>query len=406
MSRLSMRTLIGLVVAVALAWGAGPDVRAGATKGATKATAKAGTKAPPKAATNSAAKATAKSATNATKVATKAAASGPPPQTTTPTSGSPATAKSRTVTVTDILGRKHTRVLPVTSAERQAAAARLKAKRDAAAAAARQKLDEAAATTAYDAAVEEGDAVATLAATQALAVAAINPNGDYLLVGPNGQLIPDYSGVTPNYANSPAPAIQLDTITGFPVINPATGLPVATGGGIRKFVDGLPGVSAAGANNLGQYIPVAVPDTTTYPGAEYYEIELGEYSEKLHSDLPPTRLRGYRQTNTSDASVRAFHYLGPLIIAKKGVPVRIKFTNNLPTGAAGNLFLPVDTSIMGAGPGPLASSSTPDLTCMKATDGKVPAGCYTENRATTPPPRRRDAVDQRRDAAPVDYAGR
>jgi len=55
-----------------------------------------------------------------------------------------------------------------------------------------------------------------------------------------------------------------------------------------------------------QYIPVAIPDTTTYPGCDYYEIELGEYSEKLHSDLPATRLRGYRQTNTNDATVSQF----------------------------------------------------------------------------------------------------
>ena len=49
-------------------------------------------------------------------------------------------------------------------------------------------------------------------------------------------------------------------------------------GGIRKFVDSVPLLNVAGANNLGQYIPVAIPDTTTYPGSDYYEIQLGEYS--------------------------------------------------------------------------------------------------------------------------------
>ena len=44
--------------------------------------------------------------------------------------------------------------------------------------------------------------------------------------------------------------------------------------------------------------------------------------------------------------------------------MRIKFTNRLPTGAGGNLFIPVDTTIMGAGMGP---------------DG---ATNYTQNRAT------------------------
>ena len=46
------------------------------------------------------------------------------------------------------------------------------------------------------------------------------------------------------------------------------------------------------------------------------------------------------------------HYLGPVIVSQKDRPVRIKFTNALPTGAAGKLFLPVDKTVMGAGPGP------------------------------------------------------
>lgn len=88
----------------------------------------------------------------------------------------------------------------------------------------------------------------------------------------------------------------------------------------------------------------------------------------MHSDLLPTTLRGYKQTNTSDSSVNQFRYLGPTIIAKKDRPVRIKFTNKLPTGADGDLFLPVDTSVMGAGMGPLEMNASP----MN----------YTQNRAT------------------------
>ena len=141
--------------------------------------------------------------------------------------------------------------------------------------------------------------------------------------------------------------------------------------GIRKFVDTLPGLGAAGANDLGQYIPVAVPDTTTYPGCDYYEISLVQFTEKMHADLPATTLRGYEQTNTTDISVSKPSLLGPIIVAHKGTPVRIKFTNALPTGAGGNLFLPVDTTVMGAGAGPLGLN--------------VPAGTpvnYTQNRAT------------------------
>ena len=162
---------------------------------------------------------------------------------------------------------------------------------------------------------------------------------------------PNYFGPEPNWAYS----LQ-------PTVNPATG---AITGGIRKFVDALAGLYvtastqpgrdanlAAADNALGQYIPVAIPDTTTYPGSDYYEIELGEYTEQMHSDLNPTTLRGYRQVNTTDPYVSQFHYLGPMIVATQDRPVRIKFTNSLPIGAGGDLFLPVDTTVMGAGAGP------------------------------------------------------
>ena len=55
---------------------------------------------------------------------------------------------------------------------------------------------------------------------------------------------------------------------------------------LRKFVDSLPGVGPANANNLGQYIPLAVPDTTTFPGSDYYEIGIREFTEQVHTDLP------------------------------------------------------------------------------------------------------------------------
>jgi FtsP/CotA-like multicopper oxidase with cupredoxin domain len=162
---------------------------------------------------------------------------------------------------------------------------------------------------------------------------------------PGGQ--PDYFGPYPNFANSPLPRLD------------AQGN-VIPGTGIRKFVDGLPGLGAGTANNLGQYIPVANPDTISYPRSDYYVIALVEYTEKMHSDLPPTTLRGYVQLNNgTDPQTRhntivpaPVHYMGPLIIAQRNRPVRIQFRNMLPTGAGGNLFIPVDTTYMGAGMGP------------------------------------------------------
>ena len=151
---------------------------------------------------------------------------------------------------------------------------------------------------------------------------------------------------------------------------------------LRKFVDKLPGLTAAGANSLGQYIPIAVPNIpygTPYPGSDYYEIGLVEYTEQMHQDLPNTgtKLRGYVQIvpssypnavpldtahgltqNVTDLNGHQLYaaekpnYLGPMIITKSQWPVRVKFTNLLPTGSAGRLFLPTDSTIPGAGDGP------------------------------------------------------
>jgi len=130
---------------------------------------------------------------------------------------------------------------------------------------------------------------------------------------------------------------------------------------MRKFVNKLPGLGPSKANNLGQYIPIAAPDTTTYPGSDYYEIGLRETSQQMHSDLPPTKYRGYYQKNVAPAE-QVSQYLGPLVIARKNVPVRFQFVNEL--NPASNLFLPVDKGEKGAGYGPRGPG----------------AGYYSENR--------------------------
>ncbi|MGC4805451.1 multicopper oxidase domain-containing protein [Micromonospora sp. DT233] len=160
--------------------------------------------------------------------------------------------------------------------------------------------------------------------------------------------VPRCFGAVPNHASSP-----------LPVPDGRGG--VVPGTGIRKFVDALPGPGEAGRTELGGYLPVAVPDTSTWPGCDYYEIGLQEYAQRLHRDLPATRLRGYRQLNlgTDGAGQNTIvpperpYLLGPVIVARRGRPVRITFVNQLPTGRAGDLFLPVDATLDGAGAGPL-----------------------------------------------------
>ncbi len=169
---------------------------------------------------------------------------------------------------------------------------------------------------------------------------------------------------------------------------------------LPKFVDGLPGLCGSpvgtdpdGANDMGQCLPIAVKDTTTYPGSDYYEIEIVQFRERMHSTFPAlndpdkmaataggTLLRGYRQTNV-DTNDPAYvpHYLGPIIVADKDRPVRIKFTNSLPIGEAGKLFIPTDTTVMGSGPGPLydrGDARTDDEVC-----NQNPELCFSQNRA-------------------------
>ncbi len=96
---------------------------------------------------------------------------------------------------------------------------------------------------------------------------------------------------------------------------------------LTPFVDALP-------------IPsVATPVSGVPSGAAHYEIEMTEFTQQLHRDLPPTRLWGYNGT-----------YPGPTIEARAGQPVTVVWKNNLRT-TTGDLrtthLLPIDTCLHG-----------------------------------------------------------
>jgi FtsP/CotA-like multicopper oxidase with cupredoxin domain len=159
------------------------------------------------------------------------------------------------------------------------------------------------------------------------------------------------SGLAANAAaGNPPPAATQTWYANSPQPDPLTGLPNASGKPIRKFVTRLPGLGPTNANEIGQYVPIANADKKTFPGSDYYKIGIVEYSELMHPDLPKkTKLRGYLDLSSSTNTPC---YLGPMIIAKRNRPVRLLVNNQLPTGAAGNLFIPTDATIMGAGMGP------------------------------------------------------
>jgi FtsP/CotA-like multicopper oxidase with cupredoxin domain len=261
---------------------------------------------------------------------------------------------------------------------------------------------------------------ATVTATLGVTKVDITSGGQGYTAAPT-VTIADTVGTPDKGASATARVAVKGSVTAITVTSPGAGYLTP---GIKKFVDTLPGQGEANANNLGQYIPVAQPDTTTYPGTDYYEIAVVQYREKMHSDLPATLLRGYVQISTSVvpgkhlplsnanldpavgdtpvagsySAVDKPHYLGPTINATKDRPVRVLFRNLLPTGVDGNLFLPVDTTVMGSGAGPdMMKLDKNGVPVEMAADQKSPLDgvrnpmcgqtpkpttCYTENRAT------------------------
>jgi len=109
---------------------------------------------------------------------------------------------------------------------------------------------------------------------------------------------------------------------------------------IRKFVTTLPGLGPSGANNIGQYIPLATKSTQKFAGltTDVYRLGVAQFSEQMHPDLPKaTRLRGYFDLVTGDQK-----YLGGVVVATRGTPVLFSIANQLPN----NELVPTDPTIM------------------------------------------------------------
>jgi FtsP/CotA-like multicopper oxidase with cupredoxin domain len=254
--------------------------------------------------------------------------------------------------------------------------------------------------------------IALALATQFAITTAHANGGGY---GPNTDISGATIDVQTFYASSPQgsrPAYDFKTHT-----LSTTGATIDTGKPLRKFVDPLGGVynglePSVGSTGIDSGLPVAIkekwfnPITKTQTNDDYLEIAIVEYTQQMHSDLPKqTRLRGYVQIETPNLlpkqydglvgltditsvvgseHIQAFypdgvtpildaagkqvyfvhkpHYLGPVILASRGTPIRMKYTNYLPyhdkdgisigshNGTGGELNIPVDRFILGGGP--------------------------------------------------------
>jgi len=88
------------------------------------------------------------------------------------------------------------------------------------------------------------------------------------------------------------------------------------GSQLAKYVDALP-------------IPGVLSPTT--PRGSHYRVEISEFSQQLHRDLPETIVWGYNSS-----------YPGPTIEARKNKPITVEWVNNL---VDPKLQLPLDTTI-------------------------------------------------------------
>ncbi len=89
---------------------------------------------------------------------------------------------------------------------------------------------------------------------------------------------------------------------------------------LEKYKDPLP-------------IPEVIRPVGTKKGQPYYELEMTEFYQNLHSDMADTKLWGY-----------AGSYPGPIIEAYQDKPIYVRWINKLPH----KHFLPIDMTIHGA----------------------------------------------------------
>jgi len=291
--------------------------------------------------------------------------------------------------------------------------------------------------------IRPGGTGATATATMSVDSVTVDTFGSGYTSPPPPVVINEAGTTIPSPVALATAIVNSGVVMGFTITNAGSGY--VTPGGIKKFQDDLPGlcdpagVAAPVCPLTGKYIPLAVPDTSNpYPVAggpargpsDTYEIGLVQYRTSFSSSLKDpvtgapvgTLVRGYVQlespawlaqyptgvsqhvelfnelmdgtkVSTGYFGVTAPQYLGPTIVATKDKPVRVVFRNLLPKGSDGDLFLPVDSTIMGSGMGPLADQTPPtdngtvidgarNPMCTEGFMGSMPNQCFTQNRAT------------------------
>jgi spore coat protein A, manganese oxidase len=140
--------------------------------------------------------------------------------------------------------------------------------------------------------------------------------------------------------------LKLSALTGASLVLP-----------LKWLADAPPAFAFSQSNNLKKFVqplrkvgaPISLAQADTnnpgwwQAGVDHYTIDIGQFDDQLHPDLPETRLWGFGQ-GFDPLNAEWTKHLGGVIAAKRGTPVQITFRNNLPP----HHILPIDKTIMGA----------------------------------------------------------
>jgi len=126
-----------------------------------------------------------------------------------------------------------------------------------------------------------------------------------------------------------AQGAEADATTGHAAALPVYRKPAS----LERYIDPLP-------------IPKRLIPENTGKGGTQYRVRMLEFTQQLHSQLPPTRLWGYEG-----------HYPGPTFEALRGEPIAVQWENHLPS----QHIFQVDSRVHGAMPPAPAVRTVPHL---------------------------------------------
>ena len=119
-----------------------------------------------------------------------------------------------------------------------------------------------------------------------------------------------------------------------PLFKPRVAHAQTTSPALTKWAQAMRGLGPSGLPVLNSVSDLA------FPGAQFSQVTVGEFTDQLHPMLTNgTKLWGYWDTTNP-----VKRHLGSVVIATRNTPLRMRFTNALPTPH----IIPVDTTLPGA----------------------------------------------------------